>query len=217
MPRLRPPDPVTPPTQLPLARLEERITGAFTNGCRASEVSALIQQVEVATRSATESATRAREKALDPTLGGAELKTARTAMYDAGFRTERLQAASSRLRQRLDELKALEANERKRARYDEVAQERDELATKLSAVYPEFVEKLAPLLAELAANDAEVAIINRPENKPAGAPTLLCAELKARGLQSFRHGVSEVPRLVDVLVLPRWRPHDGRFYYWPPR
>ena len=214
MPRLRAPDPVVPPASLPLARLEERIAQAFTNGCRSSEVGALIQEVEVATRSASESATRAREKALDPTLTS-ELNSARQTMHDSGFQVERLQAASSRLRQRLAELKTSEDNQRKRARYDEIAGARDELATKLAAVYPEFVEKLAPLLSELAANDQEVKVVN--QNRPAGAPELLCVELKARGLQSFRQGVSEVPRLVDVLVLPRWRPHDGRFYYWPPR
>jgi hypothetical protein len=91
------------------------------------------------------------------------------------------------------------------------------LATKLSAIYPDFAEKLGALLPQIAANDHELNVINRPENRPAGAPVLQCAELKARNLASFRLGPSEVPRLVDVLVLPRWRPHDGRFYFWPPR
>jgi hypothetical protein len=216
MPRLRPPDPVTPPAQLPLVRLEERIAHAFVNGCCASEVATLIQQVEVATRSAIESATRSRERALDPTLGGDELQTARQTMHDSGFAVERLQAASSRLRQRLDELKAAELNERKRKEYDRVAAERDELATKLSAIYPDFAEKLAELLPQLAANDHEVNIINR--DRPAGAPMLLCAELKARGLASFQVGVSQLPRLTDVLVLPKWRlTAHSSLYFWPLR
>ena len=217
MPKLRAPDPVVPPTQLPLARLEEKIAHAFTNGTRASEVATLIGQVETAIGRANEAAVSARQRALDPTLNGDELEQARTAMHDAGFRTERLTAASSRLRQRLDEVKALEANERKRARYDEVAQKRDTLATKLSAIYPEFVEKLAPLLVELAANDQEIAVVNRPENKPAGAATLQFAELKARGLHHFQAGVSLVPRLTTDLILPRWRPDDGPMYLWPPK
>jgi hypothetical protein len=217
MPRLRPPDPAVPPAQVQLAGLEAKIAAAFTNGIRSAEVATLIQQVEVATRSATESATLARQKALDPTLNGSELNRARQTMYDAGFQTERLTAASSRLRQRLDELKAAELNQRKRQRYGEVAQVRDELAAKLAAVYPELVEKLAELLPQIAANDQEVNVVNRNENRPAGAPVLQYAELKARNLASFRLGPSEVPRLVDVLVLPRWRPHDGRFYFWPPR
>jgi hypothetical protein len=160
----------------------------------------------------------ARQRALDPTLNGDELNNARQTMHDSGFQVERLQAASSRLRQRLDELKAAELNQRKRVRYDEVAQERDELAKKLAAVYPDFAEKLADLLPQLAANDHEVSIINRPENKPAGAPTLLCAELKARGLASFQVGVSQLPRLTDVLVLPKWRlTAHSSLYFWPLR
>lgn len=217
MPRLRPPDPVVPPAQLPLARLEERIAHAFVNGCRASEVATLIQQVEVATRSATESATRSRERALDPTLNGAELGAARQTMLDVGFQVERLTAASSRLRQRHAELKALEADAVKRQRYDEVAAQRDVLANKLSAIYPELVAKLSELLPQLAANDAEVNFINRPENKPAGAAPLQVTELKARGLLHFQVGPSPVPRLTDVLVLPKWKPDGGSMYHWPLR
>jgi hypothetical protein len=198
--------------------LEAKIAAAFVNGTRSAEVATLIQQVEGAIGRANEAATLARQRALDPTLNGDELNNARQTMHDSGFQVERLQAASSRLRQRLDELKAAELNQRKRVRYDEVAQERDELAKKLAAVYPDFAEKLADLLPQLAANDHEVSIINRPENKPAGAPTLLCAELKARGLASFQVGVSQLPRLTDVLVLPKWRlTAHSSLYFWPLR
>jgi hypothetical protein len=215
MPRLRPADPAVPPANQ--AGLEQRIAAAaFTNGVRSAEVAALIGQVEAATRNASEAATRARERALDPTLGGDELNRARQTMYDAGFQTERLTAASSRLRQRLDELKAAELNQRKRQEYDRVAAERDALATKLAAIYPDFAEKLGALLPQLAANDHEVNIINR--DRPAGAPPLLCAELKARGLASFQVGVSQLPRLTDVLVLPKWRlTAHSSLYCWPLR
>jgi hypothetical protein len=213
MSRLRLPDPAVPPAHL--AGLEQRIAAAFTNGIRSAEVAVLIGHVEVAIRSASESATRARERALDPTLNGSELNHARQTMHDSGFQVERLQAASSRLRQRLAKLKAAEANARKRERYDEVAQQRDALATKLATIYPPFVEKLAHVLAEVAANDAEVAFVNANENRPAGAPMLQVAELKARGLQHFRHGVVEVPRLTAQLVLPKWKPDDGSMYLWP--
>jgi hypothetical protein len=217
MPKLRAPDPVTPPASLPLARLEERIAHAFVNGTRSTEVATLIQQVEVATRSTTESATLARQKALDPTLNGAELGSARQTMLDVGFQVERLTAASSRLRQRHAELKAAEADAVKRQRYDEVAAQRDVLANKLSAIYPELVAKLSELLPQLAANNAEVNFINRPENKPAGAAPLQVAELQARGLHHFQAGVVPVPRLTDVLVLPKWRPDGGSMYHWPLR
>jgi hypothetical protein len=214
MSRLRPSDPVVPPAHL--AGLESKIAAAFSNGIRATEVAALIGRVEGAIRSASETATLARARALDPTLNGSELNSARQTMHDSGFAVERLQAASSRLRQRLDELRAAEANARKRERYDEVAQERDRLATKLAAVYPDFAEKLAELLPQLAANDHEVNIINR--DRPAGAPMLLCADLKARGLPSFQVGVSQLPRLTDVLVLPKWRlTAHSSLYFWPLR
>jgi hypothetical protein len=214
MPRLRPPDPAVPPANL--AGLEQRIAAAFTNGIRSAEVAALIGQVEAATGRAHEAATRARERALDPTLNGSELNSARQTMHDAGFAVERLQAASSRLRQRLDELRAAEANQRKRQEYDRVAEERDRLARELASIYPDFAERLAELLPQLAANDHEVNIINR--DRPAGAPMLLCAELKARGLASFQVGVSQLPRLTDVLVLPKWRlTAHSSLYFWPLR
>jgi hypothetical protein len=214
MPRLRPADPAVPPANL--AGLEQRIAAAFTNGIRSAEVAALIGQVEAATARASETATRARERALDPTLNGSELNSARQTMHDSGFAVERLRAASSRLRHRLDELRAAELNQRKRQEYDRVAAERDELATKLSAIYPDFAEKLGALLPQLAANDHEVNIINR--DRPAGAPMLLCAELKARGLASFQVGVSQLPRLTDVLVLPKWRlTAHSSLYFWPLR
>jgi hypothetical protein len=130
MPRIRPADPAIPPAQLQLSGLEAKIAAAFNGTTRSAEVATLIRQVEAATGRANEAATRARERALDPTLGGDELNRARQTMYDAGFQTERLTAASSRLRQRLDELKAAELNQRKRQEYDRVAAERpDALAT----------------------------------------------------------------------------------------
>jgi predicted Holliday junction resolvase-like endonuclease len=86
-------------------------------------------------------------------------------MHDSGFMVERLTAASSRLRQRLAELQALEDNQRKRREYDRVAEERDALARKLAALYPEFAEQLAPLLAELAANDREVEFVRRGRDR----------------------------------------------------
>jgi hypothetical protein len=47
---------------------------------------------------------------------------------------------------------------------------------------------------------------------------LLCAELKARGLASFQVGVSQLPRLTDVLVLPKWRlTAHSSLYFWPLR
>jgi hypothetical protein len=87
------------------------------------------------------------------------------------------------------------------------------LAKELADVYPAFAQKLAELLARIAANDREIDRINT-HALPRGADRLLIAELKARGLPWVLNSI-ETPRIIDQLRLPAWQPRSD--YLWPPR
>ena len=133
--------------------LDARIAAAFADGAKSNDVAILIKDTEHAAASASEQAEQARNYALDPTLSGFELTDARKSMDDAAFRRDRLQAAIGKLRERLAELKDQEENARRQVAYDKAEAERDELAKELADLYPAFAQKLAELLARVAAND----------------------------------------------------------------
>ena len=85
---------------------------------------------------------------------------ARRQMEDAAFRRDRLQAAVTRLQERLNELRAQEEDARRWAAYRKAEAERDKLAAELAEVYPAFAERLAALLPRIATNDREIDHIN---------------------------------------------------------
>jgi hypothetical protein len=93
-----------------------------------------------------DTAERSRKYALDPVLSVNDVADARRQMEDAAFRCHRLQAAVTRLRERLEQLKAQEEDQRRQLVYDRVKAERDKLAAELAEIYPPFAQKLAELL-----------------------------------------------------------------------
>jgi hypothetical protein len=105
-------------------------------------------------------------------------------MEDAAFKRDRLQAAVTKLGERLEQLKDQEENERRQLAYDKAAAERDQLAAELADLYPGFAKKLGELLSRVAASDREIEFIN-DHKLPKGADRLLVAELKARGLAAL--------------------------------
>ena len=116
----------------------------------------------------------------------------------------RLQAALTRLRERLEEVKAQEEDQQLQLVYDGSRQERDKLAAELAEIYPAFANKLAALLPRIVANDREIEYIN--SRSPSGTGRLLVAELVARNLEGFgkSHGniVIRTPRITEELCLP---------------
>jgi hypothetical protein len=72
-----------------------------------------------------------------------------------------LQAAVTKLGERLEQLKDQEENERRQLAYDNATAERDKLAAELTDFYPAFTQKLAELCARVAANDREIEYINK--------------------------------------------------------
>jgi hypothetical protein len=194
--------------------LDARIAAAFADGAMSNDVAALINETEYGVASASEQAEHARNRALDPTLSGSELKDARECMGDAAFKRDRLQAALGKLRERLEELRYQEENARRQVGYDKAKAVRDELARELADLYPAFAQKLSDLLVRVVINDRELDYINN-HALPNGADRLLLAELKARGLSGWFVNSIEAPRITNQLCLPPWQPRSN--YLWPPR
>jgi hypothetical protein len=194
--------------------LSDRIAAAFGNGANSGGVAALIEEAEAAALSSGETAERARKRAFDPVLSTKEVQEARRAMEDAAFRRERLQIAVTRLRERLEEVRAQEEDQRRRVAYDRVKAERDRLAAELAAIYPDIEQKLRDLLPRIAANDREVEYING-HALPGDGERLLVAEQVARGLRGFVENSVQIPRITTTLRLPafEYSPHEP--YTWP--
>ena len=109
-----------PSARAELAELDARIVAAFADDAKSVDVARLLAEVMEATSAAELAAETAREHALDPLLSGDDLKLARCAMLDAAFKRDRLQEASAKLAERVEALKALEADRRMWAEHERV-------------------------------------------------------------------------------------------------
>ena len=125
-----------------------------------------------------------------------------------------LQTAVTRLRERLEEVKAQEEDQRRQLAYDKARVLRDHLAVELADLYPAVAQKLADLAARVAANDFDINFIN-DHNLPNGARAPADGRaLVARGLPGWVTNGIYAPRIIDLLHLPPWHPRSS--YFWPP-
>jgi hypothetical protein len=177
-------------------------------------ISALITEVEQAVAWAADAAAKARGRALDPVLAASQVAAAHREMEDAAFRGERLQAAVTKLRERLEQVKAQEEDERRRLAYEKAKADRDRLAEELARVYPPIAAQLADLLTRIDANDREIEHINA-HALPSGAERLLVAELVARGLEGFVKNSMSIPQITKQLRLPPFKFNVHEPYAWP--
>jgi hypothetical protein len=123
--------------------LEQRIAAALSEDASASDLEALVTEVQSAAAAAEEAAVEARNHALDPTVTD---PSARTALTDAEFTRDRLQTALPQLQARLGEVGAAERYRTWAAEYDEVAAEQTALAQELTELYPPFERAIVDLL-----------------------------------------------------------------------
>jgi uncharacterized protein YhaN len=194
--------------------LDDRIAAAFADDAASRDIAVLIKETERTVASSGEAAERARQHALDPLLSAEEVAAARRQMEDAAFQRERLQAAVTRLRERLEQVKGQEEDQRRWVAYNKAKAKRDQLAAELADIYPAFAHRLAELLPRIAASDREIEYINN-HARPSGAQRLLVAELVARGLEGFVNNSIQTPRIIEELRLPafEYSPHER--YVWP--
>jgi len=194
--------------------LDDRIAAAFLPGAISTDVEELIANAEAAAASSEEAVVVARASALDPMLAAERVQAARREMEDASFRRDRLLTAVTKLKDRLQQLKAQETNEKRWQAYEAVKAERDKLSAELKEIYPTFTARLADLLARIQANDREVDRINL-RARPDGAEWLRSVELVARELSGWNDGTATVPRLVRDLRLPAFEYDRHVLNVWP--
>ena len=135
------------------AELDARIVAAFAVDAKSVDVSRLLPEVEAAANAADAAAGEARARALDPLLSRDEVKVARCEMEDGAFTRDRLHEAGTKLAERVDALKALEADRRLQAEHERVSADRDRLA--------EEMERMADPIAQIAHTVSRIAICDR--------------------------------------------------------
>ena len=101
----------------------------------------------------------ARQRALDPQLSGDDVKLARREMDDAMFHRDRLREASTKLAERVEALKALEADRRLQAEHEQISAERDRLAQEMLGMVEPIV-RIAHLVREIEFCDRQIGRLN---------------------------------------------------------
>lgn len=146
-------------TTKPAEELDGRIAAAFSDDATSGDAARLLAEVKEATSAAELAAETARKHALDPLLSGDDLKLARREMDDAAFKRDRLQEAGTRLAERVEALKALEADRRLQAEHERVLAERDRLAEEMEGM-AEPIVRIARTISEIAICDREIGRLN---------------------------------------------------------
>jgi hypothetical protein len=139
--------------------LDARIVAAFAEDATSSDAARLLAEVKEATSAAELAAETARKHALDPLLSGDDLKLARREMDDAAFKQDRLHEASAKLTERVEALKALEADRRLQAEHERVLAERDRLAEEMERM-AEPIVKIAHTVSRIEICDREIGRLN---------------------------------------------------------
>jgi hypothetical protein len=124
--------------------LDQRIAAALLEDVTASDLEALVAEVESAVAAAEEAAVEARAHSLDPMT--TDPSAARVALADAEFLRDRLQTALPQLQARQREVTAAESYRKWAAEYDEVAARQTALAQELTELYPPFERAIVDLL-----------------------------------------------------------------------
>jgi hypothetical protein len=147
--------------------LDARIVAAFGEGAKSVDVSRLLPEVEAAANAADAAAGEARARALDPLLSRDEVKVARREMEDAAFTRDRLHEAGTKLAERVEALKALEADRRMRAEHERVLAERDRLAEEMECM-AEPIAQIAHIVSRIAVCDREIGRLNATSTRGFG-------------------------------------------------
>jgi hypothetical protein len=100
-----------------------------------------------------------RDRAPDPLLSGDDVMLARCEMDDAAFHRDRLREAETKLGERVEALKALEADRRLRAEHERVSAEHDRLAQEMQRIVEPIV-KIAHLVRAIEFCDREIGRLN---------------------------------------------------------
>jgi hypothetical protein len=139
--------------------LDARIAAAFSEDAKSADVGRLLAEVKPVASAAEVAAEAAKQRALDPQLSGDDVKLARREMDDAMFHRDRLREAATKLAERVEALKALEANRRVQAEHERVSTERDRLAQEMLGMV-ESIVRIAHLVREIEFCDRQLGRLN---------------------------------------------------------
>jgi hypothetical protein len=114
---------------------------------------------EAAANAADAAAGEARSRALDPQLSPDDVKRARREMEDTAFVRDRLHEAGTKLAERVEALKALEADSRMSAEHERVEAVRDQLFGEMASM-AEPIMQIAHLVSQIEACDREIGRLN---------------------------------------------------------
>jgi hypothetical protein len=183
-----------------MSELEKRIATALTSDVKATDLAALI--VEVETAQADTEADTEREKALD-VLVSPDASKARAAAEDAAFTRDRLRNVMPRLQQRQQKVAMAEEIARWLPQHDAAKARCDELAQRLRDIYVEFVDEFMPLVTEIEDADREIRRVNEALPNEGATGLYLRSVAEACGGNN----------LLKDLRLPAWQ--AGAAPLWP--
>jgi hypothetical protein len=139
--------------------LDARIAAVFAEDATSEDAARLLAEVKEATSAAELAAETAREHALDPLVSGDDLKLARGEMENTGFALDRLHEAGKKLAERIEALKALEADNRMWAEHERVEAERDRLGEAMQHL-ADPIAQIAHLVRQIEACDRVIGRVN---------------------------------------------------------
>ena len=189
--------------------VDVRVAAALNGGSAAAVISDLILEIEDSLLPQTIKALEAEQsRMLSPTTTAPD--RCRQMVDKLELELQRLKAAIPALQARYRELEEHEHCTVWNADYTKVAQERDQLAKELIALYPTMVDKFVDLFKRIEHCDKNADILNR--TAPAGEKRrLIGVELTARELDNF---TATQPSLAKTVQLPH--PGETCQLAWPP-
>jgi hypothetical protein len=197
--------------------IEQRIVTILNNeDSGAAEIAEIVREAERAAQTADQAVEAERAKAMD-VVRSPNVEAAHRAIAEAVLARERLRASLAKLRTKLSEAQAAEAEERWLVEFNRVKQKRDEAAATFRR-YPELSQEILTLFALAAEIDREIDHVNA--SSPYGVhQRLRHVENEARNVEFSR----DRPSLAATVELRNWD-NSGRMLWpqrhfgsWPPR
>jgi hypothetical protein len=189
--------------------VEQRITAILDNeNASAAEIAEIVREAEIAAETADQAVAVERARAMDVERSP-NVEAAHRAVAEAVLARERLRASLKKMRAKLSEAVAAEAQERWLVEFNRVKQKRDEAAAAFRR-YRELSQEIVYLFALAAEIDREIDHVNA--NAPNGVhQRLRYVENEARNVEFSR----DSPSLAATVELRDWD-NSGRML-WPQR
>jgi hypothetical protein len=189
--------------------IEQRIVTILNNeNSGAAEIAEIVRDAECAAQIADQAVEAERAKAMD-VVRSPNVEAAHRAVAEAVLARERVRVSLEKLRTKLSEAQAAEAQERWQVEFDRVEQKRDEAATSFRR-YRELSQEILHLFALADEIDCEIDHVNA--SAPYGVhQRLRHVENEARDVEFSR----DRPSLAETVELRDWD-NSGRML-WPQR